>query len=350
MPWPDEGGILEDRGDGALVGIHGSYPSGLIFQHWLRAYKQRIGPVPTWIHGLPLRQARAIFCHALERDRPLPRHLPGLAPATVRPPIAVLHIPHAATRIPPGLRRHLLPDDAALAEELRVMTDHNTDTLFPRTAWEAERVIFPWSRLVCDVERFVCDTAEPMSRQGMGAIYTSCHDGQPLRRPPDQLARDWLLRRLYWPHHARLAFAVGRTLARHGRCLLIDCHSFASRPLPHEPCQAPERPDICIGTDPFHTPPGLAQRIATLLEDQHGLVRPLSVAIDRPFAGALVPDPFHQSDRRVAALMIEVNRALYMDEASGTSLPGADRIRRLLARAISAAAALVADEAAPVAG
>jgi N-formylglutamate amidohydrolase len=54
------------------------------------------------------------------------------------------------------------------------------------------------------------------------------------------------------------------------------------------------------------------------------------VAIDRPFAGALVPMRFHGKDLRVRALMIEVRRGLYMDERSGARGPAFDEVRERL--------------------
>jgi N-formylglutamate amidohydrolase len=42
-----------------------------------------------------------------------------------------------------------------------------------------------------------------------------------------------------------------------------------------------------------------------------------SVAVDAPFAGALVLLSFYRKDDRVLSVMIEVNRRLYMDEQSG---------------------------------
>jgi hypothetical protein len=47
-----------------------------------------------------------------------------------------------------------------------------TDELFPTTAYEAGRVVLPFSRLVCDVERFPSDEDEPMASRGMGVFYT----------------------------------------------------------------------------------------------------------------------------------------------------------------------------------
>ena len=38
------------------------------------------------------------------------------------------------------------------------------------------------------------------------------------------------------------------------------------------------------------------------------------------FAGALMAAPFHRTELRACALMVEVNRRLYMDEVSGARL------------------------------
>ena len=139
------------------------------------------------------------------------------------------------------------------------------------------------------------------------------------------------MRRFYAPHHQALAQAVGRALARHDRCLLIDMHSFPSQPLPYEIDQDPCRPDICLGTDEYHTPPGLAAAAARAFEQQG-----LSVELNRPFAGALVPMAYYRRDPRVSALMIEVNRRLYLDEDTAERLAAFDVVRARLEEAIGA--------------
>jgi N-formylglutamate amidohydrolase len=44
-----------------------------------------------------------------------------------------------------------------------------------------------------------------------------------------------------------------------------------------------------------------------------------TVSLNLPFAGALVPATFFRRDSNLAALMIEVNRALYMGERIGAN-------------------------------
>lgn len=238
-------------------------------------------------------------------------------------PWTVIHIPHASDSIPPDLRATLLVDDAALADELRRMTDHATDRLLRLDNGLAQHVLFPVSRLVVDPERFADDAAEPMATRGMGAVYLLTSDGATLRRPLTDAARSALLERFYAPHHQLLEEAVSRALQQHGSCLIVDAHSFSSRPLPHEPDQSPERPDFCIGTDPVHTP-GWLEQLAGQVFQAAGH----SVEVNRPFAGALVPARYYGRDPQVLSVMIEVNRRLYLDEASGDLLPGFDTFAR----------------------
>jgi len=102
---------------------------------------------------------------------------------------------------------------------------------------------------------------------------------------------------------------VKRELAEHGNALVVDCHSFPSRSLPCDRNQSVPRPDFCIGTDSFHTPQALADLTALSLRKMG-----YTVQVDRPYGGALVPMESYRRDRRVASIMIEINRRLYMDE------------------------------------
>jgi N-formylglutamate amidohydrolase len=250
--------------------------------------------------------------------------------------ISVLHIPHSSRLILADDRARLAISDAELNAELLRMTDAYTAELFPPTIHEAERIVFPVSRIVCDVERFPDDAAEPMAARGMGAIYTRTSAGNPLREMLSPNERERIITRWYRPHHELLTSAVDRVLSHHGRCLIVDCHSFSAQPLPHEPDQDPERPEICIGTDSFHTPGGLASAVAGAAADLG-----LTVLVDRPFAGALVPAKHYQSEHRVSSIMIEVNRHLYMDERTGERLASFGDAREAVGNLLSAAMAFL---------
>ena len=231
----------------------------------------------------------------------------------------VLHIPHSSKLIPNEFLPELLLDTAGLDTELRLMTDAYTDEAAAGD-WAAFVLKAPVSRLVVDVERFRGDESEPMSQVGMGAVYTRTHDGKPLRAL-DPARREALLRRFYDLHHAQFAWTVNEMLQRFPRCLIIDVHSFPSKPLPYEPDQTPQRPDICIGTDSFHTPPQLADAALGFFAS-----RGWSVRENSPFAGSIVPLPHYGKERRVASVMVEINRSLIMDEATGARKESASRV------------------------
>jgi N-formylglutamate amidohydrolase len=118
-------------------------------------------------------------------------------------------------------------------------------------------VVFPVSRLVCDVERFPDDADEPMALRGMGAVYVKTTDGPPPARASDGGRAG----SAYRPHHRKLTESVEQLIADGRNCIIVDCHCFSSRPLPHEPDQDPARPDICIGTDAWHTPTRLGDAL-----------------------------------------------------------------------------------------
>ena len=225
----------------------------------------------------------------------------------------VAHIPHSSTFIPPDVRASLKLTDAELQREILRLTDWYVDELFVSVReLGGVEVAFPVSRLVVDPERFENDAHEVMASRGMGVIYTRTSDGGELRAAPSEEERRALLDRLYRPHHAALEQATENCLNGFGRCLILDCHSFTSSPLPFELDQDPVRPDICLGTGSFQTPPVLTDSI-----EQFFRTLGWTVYRDTPYKGALVPMKFCGRDQRVSSIMIEVNRKLYMDEETG---------------------------------
>lgn len=223
----------------------------------------------------------------------------------------ILHIPHASRTIPEHLRDQIVLSDADLAAELTLMTDAFTDELFFLP--QATTVRFPVSRLLVDVERFPDDAEEPMSKVGMGMLYTRTAYGNRLRRTLQPHERRDLVVQYYETHHQRLLTEVQNELEKYGKALIVDCHSFPSQPLPCDRDQSVPRPEFCIGTDPFHTPMALIQATARNIKKMGH-----SVGTNWPYAGTIVPMALYQKDRRVASIMIEVNRNLYMDELAGT--------------------------------
>lgn len=204
-------------------------------------------------------------------------------------------MPHSSPLIPAVVRGGLLLDDAELAEVVAAMTDWLTAPLARAAAagTGAELWVNPWSRLVVDPERFP-DAREPMNAVGLGAVYHRTHDGRPLRTSDGDA---WLLERYFTPYGEGLAAAV-----RPGT-VLVDLHSYPSRPLPYEDASRP-RPALCIGTDPVHTPPWLVELVRECWTTRVGT----DTGVDTPFAGTYVPLDRYGTDPSVLSVMVEIRR------------------------------------------
>jgi N-formylglutamate deformylase len=240
----------------------------------------------------------------------------------------IFHIPHASTVVPPDAGFCATAED--VREDIRIQTDHFTDDIYGSLAREDDAVVMaPVSRLVVDVERFPDDAGEPMSARGRGAVYLKRYDGSPLRASLDQ--RALLMERYYWPHHRALERVVQDHLARFNTATILDCHSYMRDLRPYENNQTGARPEICIGTDDFHTPPGMAEVLESAYA-AHGY----SVARNTPFSGALVPMFAYGKDRRVASVMIELRRDIYMDEQRSLLNADTTRLRQATAAAVAA--------------
>ncbi len=231
-----------------------------------------------------------------------------------KPTIPIIaHVPHGSTFIPQDVRDSLLLSDADLKKELILMTDSYTPELFAGiVASGGLALVNNYSRLVVDPERFENENEEVMSSKGMGAIYTKTAYQQILRKDLPAREKEEMLFTYFRPYHEALRKEVQEMLERFDRCLIVDCHSFPSKPLPYELDQSSDRPDICIGTDPFHTPEELIALVRSFYE-----ANGITVAIDKPFAGTYVPLMHLGKDKRVSSIMVEVNRCLYMDETTG---------------------------------
>ena len=238
-------------------------------------------------------------------------------------PIPILHIPHSSTTIPSEYRDRFLLSDEDLATELLKMTDAFTDELFSRIG--GTEIVFPVSRLLVDVERFEDDAQEPMAEKGMGVLYTKTHDQHPLRKRPKAEEREALLNAFYRPHHQALTGLVDAQLEQCGKALLIDGHSFPSKPLPYQTVCKGDFPEICIGTDDFHTANSLRDT-ALIGFAECGL----TVGLNHPFSGALTPLKHYRKNATVQAIMVEVRRDLYMDEMTGERTANFAKIQETL--------------------
>lgn len=216
----------------------------------------------------------------------------------------ILHIPHSSTNIP--LKQGYTVADDFLKMEMLKLTDWHTEDLF--FSDEDEMLVAPFSRVFCDVERFSDDSQEIMAQFGMGVLYEKSDDGEIIRKVTPQL-REKVLNDYYWQHHNKLNNAVNDQLNQFGKAVIIDCHSYPSIPLNRDLDKNPERPDFNIGTDVFHTPQKLIDISVSFFEKAG-----YTLGVDWPYTGSIVPLEHYKQNKNVQSIMLEINRALYLNE------------------------------------
>ena len=216
----------------------------------------------------------------------------------------ILHIPHSSVFIP-FYDGYIVTKEEIEAEQL-ILTDWYTDDLFQFES--AIPVVAPFSRLFCDPERFEDDSLEIMAAVGMGVLYEKKVNGERLRVVDDDL-RERIITAYYRVHHQNFSDAVNKQLKEYRNVLIIDCHSFPSQP--RDLNKYVPYPDYNIGTDPFHTPQGLLEQAKQFFKQQN-----LSLGIDHPYSGSIVPAEHYRKDKKVQTIMLEVNRALYLEDGT----------------------------------
>ena len=133
------------------------------------------------------------------------------------------------------------------------------------------------------------------------------------------------------PYHATLRSLTDDALARFGEAVLIDCHS-----MPHEAIEAharpgQPRPEVVLG-DRF----GAAARRDVMDRIEAAFLSAgFRVARNAPFAGAYITQAYGRPSRNAHAVQIEIDRALYMDEARITRRPDFTAFRDLIGSVVA---------------
>ncbi|MSO97636.1 MAG: N-formylglutamate amidohydrolase [Rhodospirillaceae bacterium] len=137
------------------------------------------------------------------------------------------------------------------------------------------------------------------------------------------------LAEFYRPYHRALRMMINRTCDRYGFCVLVDCHSMPSSGLPLDADNAPQRIDIVLGDRS-----GLSchPMITDTLDES---LRNMGYRILRnnPYAGGFTTHHYGDPANGVHAIQIEINRALYMDEATLQRRAGFAKLRTDLRQA-----------------
>lgn len=165
---------------------------------------------------------------------------------------------------------------------------------------------------------------------GYGVIPRLTGDGRAIhdRRLTLQEARDRIAR-THAPYHAAVADGMAAARARHGEAVLVDWHSMPARAT--QGVGGARGPDVVIGDRHGSScGAGLSRRLRRAFE-----ALGWRVALNQPYAGGWTTQAWGRPSEGFHAIQIELNRALYFDEAARAPGPGWPRTEKGVARVIA---------------
>ena len=208
----------------------------------------------------------------------------------------ILHIPHSKKLIPDNYL-HEYTDRKELDETILKLTDTYTDELFDIDSPYCTKIVFPYSRVFCDVERFN-DETEKMLKYGQGVIYTHGINGKKFRELSENSVSD-IIKNYYEKH----TFELSKKVNQLKNSILIDCHSFSDEIYNCTPFNCADLPDICIGHNPADNK---SQNLSLFIADYLGKLG-YKTAVNRPYSGSY-------QIGNIVSVMIEINKKLYLRE------------------------------------
>lgn len=171
------------------------------------------------------------------------------------------------------------------------------------------------------------NTGSPRVAGGLGTIPRIVSEGEEIYRGRLDFAEARKrIEQIYLPYHRTLSALTNAVLSKVGEVLLIDCHSMPASASSHVSPQVAGSVDVVLG-DRFGA--SCAEDISGFVEDElrrHGL----RVLRNKPYAGGFITQNHGSPHRGQHALQIEINRSLYMNEATFEKTAGFQHVRAVL--------------------
>lgn len=172
----------------------------------------------------------------------------------------------------------------------------------------------------------------PRVASGLGVIPRVVANGRAIYRGKISIGEAKRRIETYWkPYHLRLQQLLDDAKRLHGQAVLIDCHS-----MPHEAMDGIVRggvrsPDVVLG-DRFG-----AAASPSVMEQVEEAFRSAGFSTTRnaPFAGAYIAQAYGRPTRRQHAIQVEIDRSLYMHEATIQPNARFEEVRSRLSQVIA---------------
>jgi N-formylglutamate amidohydrolase len=249
----------------------------------------------------------------------------------------VFSSPHSGTEYTEAFKAQSRLD----AQSLRSSEDAFVDRLFadapnfgaPLLAAKGPRAYIDMNRGPDELDAALIENVphvshNPRIHSGLGVIPRVVSAGRsiyhgriPRAEAEARIARHW------HPYHNRLRQLLEESHQLFGQAILIDCHSMPHEALENHSRAGSPLPEIVIG-DRFGA--AAARPLVDQIEAAFSAVG-LRVARNTPFAGAYIAQTYGRPSRQQHAIQIEIDRSLYMNEATIEPRPDFAAFQQVLA-------------------
>jgi len=234
----------------------------------------------------------------------------------------LVEVPHAGLAVPDRVR-----DSISVSREVRLRdSDPYVDKLYEASPNEGASLLAARvSRYVVDLNRApddvdpetVPDHPDPRGVQPRGVVWRVTADGSgSLREPLTYAALQERLALYHEPYHAALRDRIEAKKERFGHAIVLAAHSMPSAARVGR--ASPLRADVVPGSR------GRTSAHATVIDcvGDHFRAAGLSVKHDDPYRGGWTTANYGRPKENCHVVQVELNRALYMDEASARPKDG----------------------------
>jgi N-formylglutamate deformylase len=257
-------------------------------------------------------------------------------PRTTPLPI-VFDSPHSGIELPADFhtiapREAILTTWDAFVDELWAGVPERGGVLigarFPRAYIDANRAMGDIDAELLDAPWPEALAPQKYTLRGMGLIRRYALPGVPLYDRKLTIAEvRHRIDAYYRPYRNALKHAAEHAFAEHGALWHVDCHSMKSRGNAMNVDAGAARPDIVISDRLGSTAdPSFTQWAA-----RHFRNAGFSVQVNDPYQGGDLLTAVSDPARERHSIQIELNRALYMDEAAFTKHAGFPKLKEALA-------------------
>lgn len=230
--------------------------------------------------------------------------------------------PHSGRKYPDSFLRQAILDerevrsseDAFVDDLFAAVPDHGALLLLsqaPRAYLDLNRGPDELDPAVIEGVRRVAHN--PRIASGLGVIPRVVSNGRAIYRGKLTLAEAHeRITNVWRPYHDTLQMLMDDAHRTFGEAILIDCHSMPHEALENVGSPGAARPDVVLG-DRFGA--AAASSVVEQIEAAFASAG-FKVARNMPFAGAYICQNYGRPSRRHHAVQVEIDRSIYMNEAT----------------------------------